>query len=69
MKIFVIIMLIAIVASLGSGLFFLSKDDQGSPRTLNALKLRVALSAILVVSLVVAYFAGWIGPPGGVSAE
>jgi hypothetical protein len=66
MKIFVIVMLIAIVASLGSGLYYLSKDDQGSPRVLNALKVRVALSAILVVALVVSYFAGWIGPPPGV---
>ena len=64
MKIFVIAMLIAIVASLGSGLYFLSKDDQGSPRMLKALKVRVALSAILVVTLVVAYLTGWIGPPG-----
>lgn len=64
MKIFVIVMLLAIIASLGSGLFFLSKDDQGSPRVLNALKIRVALSALLVIALVVAYFAGWIGPPG-----
>lgn len=66
MKIFVILMLIAIVASLGSGLFFLARDDQGSPRVLRALKIRVALSAILIITLVVAYFAGWLGPmPGG----
>ena len=66
MKIFVILMLIAIVASLGSGLFYLARDDQGSPRVLRALKIRVALSAILIISLVVAYFAGWLGPmPGG----
>ena len=65
MKIFVIVMLIAIVASLGSGLFFLARDDQGSRRTLNALKIRVALSVILIVSLVVAYFAGWLGPLPG----
>ena len=65
MKIFVIVMLIAIVASLGSGLFFLARDDQGSPRVLNALKIRVALSAILIASLVVGYFAGWLGPLPG----
>ena len=62
MKLFVILMLVAIVASLMSGLFFLAKDDQGSPRVLNALKVRVALSAILVISLVAAYFLGWLGP-------
>lgn len=64
MKIFVIIMLIAIVASLGSGLYFLSKDDQGSPRMLTALKIRVALSAILILTLVISYFSGWIAPLG-----
>lgn len=65
MKIFVIVMLIAILASLGSGLYFLSKDDQGSPRVLKALKIRVALSVILVATLVVSYFAGWLGPVPG----
>lgn len=59
MKIFVIVMLIAIVASLGSGLFFLARDDRGSPRVLQALKIRVTLSAILILTLVVSYFAGW----------
>ncbi|MGB5247581.1 MAG: twin transmembrane helix small protein [Woeseia sp.] len=62
MKIFVIVMLVAIVASLGSALFFFSRDDQGSPRMLNALKVRVALSVILIVTLVVAYVTGWIPP-------
>ena len=62
MKIFVIAMLIAIIASLGSGLFFLSKDDQGSPRVLKALKVRVALSAILLLALLAAYFLGWLDP-------
>lgn len=66
MKLFVFVMLFAIVVSLGSGLYFLSKDDQGSPRVLKALQIRVALSAILIVSLVVAWFAGWLAPqPGG----
>lgn len=63
MKFFVIVMLVAIVASLGSGLFFLSKDDQGSPRVLKALKVRVALSAVLILVLLAAYFTGWIQPP------
>lgn len=65
MKLFVILMLIAIVASLGSGLYFLSKDDQGSRRVLKALKIRVTLSAILILTLVASYFAGWTGPLPG----
>lgn len=65
MKLFIIVMLIAIIASLGSGLYFLSKDDQGSARVLKALKLRVTLSAILILTLVVSYFVGWIDPLPG----
>ncbi|MDZ7645309.1 MAG: twin transmembrane helix small protein [Woeseiaceae bacterium] len=65
MKIFIIAMLLAIIASLGSGLFFLSRDDQGSPRVLKALKVRVVLSAVLILTLVISYFTGWIGPIPG----
>jgi hypothetical protein len=65
MKLFVIILLLAIVLSLASGLFFLAKDNQGSTRVLTALKVRVALSAILIGFLVFAYFQGWIDPNSG----
>jgi len=59
-KLVVIVLLLAIVASLGSGLFYLSKDDQNSPRVLKALKIRVALSATLVIFLIASYYMGWI---------
>jgi hypothetical protein len=62
MKLVVIIILAAILISLGSGLWFLARDDQGSTRVLTALKIRVALSAALVAILVVGYFQGWIAP-------
>jgi hypothetical protein len=62
MKLVVILILLAIIASLGSGLFFLAKDDQGSSRVLTALKVRVALSAALIAFLVFGYFQGWIIP-------
>jgi hypothetical protein len=60
MKFIVITLFLAIVISLGSGLWFLAKDDQGSTRVLTALKIRVALSAILILFLIVAYFQGWL---------
>ena len=61
MKAFVLVMLVAIVASLFSGLFFLTRrDPQGSTRVLTALKIRVGLSVILVAFLVGAYFLGYI---------
>jgi len=59
-KIVVIVLLLAIVASLGSGLFYLARDDRNSPRLLKALKIRVALSAVLILFLVLSYYLGWI---------
>ncbi len=61
MKIIVLVMLAAIIGSLMSGLFFLTRqDDHGSTRVLTALKIRVALSILLVAFLVSAYFLGFI---------
>lgn len=60
MKIVVIVLLIAIVISLGSGLFHLSKADHDPARVLKALKIRVALSLVLVIFLVASYYLGWI---------
>ena len=62
MKLVVILILLAIAASLASGLWFLAKDDRGSTRVLTALKLRVALSAFLIAFLMFGYFQGWIIP-------
>lgn len=62
MKLVMILILVAILASLGSGLWFLAKDNQGSTRVLTALKWRVALSALLIAFLVLGYFLGWINP-------
>ena len=62
MKLVILILLFAILGSLASGLWFLTRDDQGSTRTLTALKIRVALSAVLIAFLVLGYFQGWIAP-------
>jgi hypothetical protein len=62
MKLVLIIILLAILVSLASGLWFLAKDDQGSARVLTALKIRVLLSAVLIGFLVFGYFQGWIFP-------
>ncbi len=61
MKLVVVVLLLAIVASLGSGLFYLAKDDKNSPRVLKALKIRVALSATLILFLLLSYYMGWMG--------
>jgi TRAP-type C4-dicarboxylate transport system permease large subunit len=61
-KIVVIVLLVAIVASLGTGLYHLSREDHESARVLKALKVRVALSLLLIVFLVASYYLGWITP-------
>ena len=62
MKLVLIILLLAILVSLGSGLWFLAKDDRGSARVLTALKIRLLLSAVLIGFLIFGYFQGWIFP-------
>ena len=60
MKLVVIILLAAIVISLGSGLFHLTRDNADSSKALKALKIRVALSAVLILFLLGSYYFGYI---------
>ena len=60
MKLIVFALLAAIIISLGSGLFYLSRDEADSGKVLKALKIRVALSAVLILFLVVSYYMGYI---------
>ena len=60
MKLIVFALLAAIVISLGSGLFYLSREDSDSGKLLKALKIRVALSAVLIAFLVASYYMGYI---------
>jgi hypothetical protein len=62
LKLVVIILLVAIVASLGTGLYHLSRENHDSARVLKALKVRVALSLLLIVFLVASSYLGWIKP-------
>jgi hypothetical protein len=65
MKFVVILMLLAIVGSLGSALYFLVHDRGGSKRTVKALAVRVGLSLTLFIALMAAYYFGLI--PGKVA--
>jgi cytochrome bd-type quinol oxidase subunit 2 len=65
LKIVVILFLVAIVASLGSALFFLVTDKGQSKRTVKALAIRVGLSLTLFLLLMAGYYFGLI--PGKVS--
>jgi len=60
MKIVVFVLLAAIIISLGTGLFYLSREDANSGKLLKALKIRVALSATLILFLVASYYMGYI---------
>lgn len=62
MKLLVIVVLLGILASLGSGLFFLVKDQGDQRRVLRALTIRVALSVLLFLVLIVAWLGGFIQP-------
>lgn len=62
MKLVVIIVLLGILASLGSGLVYLVRDKDGSPRVLRALTIRITLSVILFLVLMVAWFSRLIQP-------
>jgi len=51
MKVIVVIMLVLILGSLGSGLFFLISDRGQNRRTVKALTLRIGLSVALFLLL------------------
>ena len=65
MKIIVILIFIAILASLGSALFFLVNDKGQSTRTVKALAMRVGLSLGLFLLLMAGYYFGLI--PGKIT--
>jgi hypothetical protein len=64
-KFLIVLVLAAIVASLGSGLFHLVKEDEGrSKRMVNALTVRIVLSVLLFLLLFIAWRSGLIAPHG-----
>lgn len=61
-KILILLVLIAIVVSLGSALFQLS-SSRGDPKKMaRALTVRIGLSLVLFVLLMIAWYAGLITP-------
>lgn len=63
-KLFVIIVFIGIVGSLGSAMLYLVRDKGDSNRTLRALTWRIGLSVALFAALFLAYALGLIQPHG-----
>ncbi|GAB1387386.1 hypothetical protein MASR1M59_25340 [Melaminivora sp.] len=71
MKIVIALVFLAILASLGSALFFMLRGSQGgehdrqrSARMARSLGLRVALSVLLFVCLLLAWKLGYLQPTG-----
>jgi hypothetical protein len=56
MRIFVIAVLVLIVGSLGSALWFLIRDRGDSDRTVKALTVRISLSIALFLLLMAGYY-------------
>jgi heme/copper-type cytochrome/quinol oxidase subunit 4 len=59
-KSLVLILLLAVVFSLFSGLFFLHRDRGQGRRTVQALTVRIGLSLLLFLTLLLAYHFGYL---------
>jgi len=64
MKIIVMLLLLAIVASLFSGLYFVGKDKGGSDRAVKALTVRIVLSIGVFSLLMASQYFGLLGATG-----
>lgn len=64
MKIVILVLLLAVIVSLFSGLYFVYKDKGRSNRAVISLTIRIALSVLVFVILIGSYYFGWI-PQGG----
>ena len=60
MRIVILILLLAVVASLFSGLYFVYKDKGATNRAVISLTIRIALSLLVFVLLIGSYYFGWI---------
>ena len=60
MRIVILILLLAVVASLFSGLYFVYKDKGATNRAVISLTIRIVLSLLVFVLLIGSYYFGWI---------
>lgn len=61
LKVIIVVLLVAIILSLGSGAVFFFKDQGEGKRTFYALGVRVALAVLLVLCLVYGVLTGQLG--------
>jgi hypothetical protein len=58
----IVLFILFVLYSLGSGLYYLVRDKSRSTRVVKALTWRIGLSLLLFILLFVAYALGWIQP-------
>ena len=63
-KLLVVVLLLAILASLAGGLIFLIRDKGHTERAVKSLTLRIVLSIALFLLLLIGYVTGLIQPHG-----
>lgn len=61
-KTFIVLIMLCILAALGSGLIYLVRDEGKTKRTIKALTWRIALSIGLFLFLILAFSLEWISP-------
>jgi len=64
MKYLILIFFIFIFYSLGSALYYMMRDGEGSKRMVKALTMRVAISIALFLFILFSFWMGWIKPAG-----
>ncbi len=64
MRILILILLLAVLASLFSGLYFVYKDKGTTNRAVISLTIRIVLSLLVFGILMVSYYFGWISDRG-----
>ncbi len=63
MRVLILILLLAVLASLFSGLYFVYKDKGTTNRAVISLTIRIGLSLLVFAILMASYYFGWL--PGG----
>jgi FtsH-binding integral membrane protein len=65
LKAAIVLLLVATLVSLFSGLFFLVKDESRSPRLITALFVRVSLTALTIALIAWGFYSGQLQPGFG----
>ncbi|WP_028241098.1 twin transmembrane helix small protein [Stutzerimonas azotifigens] len=65
LKAIIVVLLVAVLASLFSGLFFLVKDESRRSRVVTALFIRVTLTAVIVILIGWGFYSGELKPSFG----